>query len=571
MKDIDLTIKVGGEAGQGIQTIGYSLARVMTRSGYHVFSCQDYESRVRGGHNVFQMRVADKRVLSSRRAVDLLIALDADSLPFHGPELSSNGSAIYDSASSGSSSDDNRFVDVPFRELARKRGGDEVMANSVAMGAALAMLGAGPKMLIEVLEESLAKKGDEVIRGNREAVRAGWEFASENSRGRDVKLRDAGKTKALIEGSEAIAVAAIGSGCRLYAAYPMTPSTGILNFMASKAKEFGLVVEQAEDEISAINMIIGASYAGVRAMTGTSGGGFSLMVEGVSLAGMTETPVVIALGQRPGPATGLPTRTEQADLLFALHAGHGEFARIIFAPGTPEQAFRLVSKAFDLAEKYQAPAVILTDQLFSDAQWTLEEVDGNEIFYNDHRLRGEELESIEGYRRHEFTESGVSPLAIPGASRHLVVTDSDEHDEEGHITEDAQIRTKMVEKRLLRKVPLIREEISQPLKYGSDNPEILLVGWGSTCGVMKDAVDFLSNRRNIAMLHFSEVYPLPAAKPGFLDILEGPGISVCVENNAEGKFASLLKAETGYEFDMKVNKYDGRPFTLDDLVEKINV
>ncbi|MEF9475485.1 MAG: 2-oxoacid:acceptor oxidoreductase subunit alpha, partial [Candidatus Mariimomonas ferrooxydans] len=222
---------------------------------------------------------------------------------------------------------------------------------------------------------------------------------------------------------------AVSSGCKFYSAYPMTPSTGIMNYIAAKEKEYGIIVEQAEDEISAINMTLGASFGGVRAMTGTSGGGFALMVEGLSLAAITETPIVIALGQRPGPATGLPTRTEQADLLFTLYAAHGEFPRVILAPGTPEQAFYLTNRAFDIAEKYQIPVVIITDQYLGDSQWTFEGFDSGRIKYTDYRLRGEAFKNLSEYRRHAFTESGVSLLGIPGDSRHLVVTDSDEHDE----------------------------------------------------------------------------------------------------------------------------------------------
>ncbi len=260
--------------------------------------------------------------------------------------------------------------------------------------------------------------------------------------------------------------------CKFYSGYPMTPSTGILDYMASRAEEYNLVVEQAEDEIAAINMAIGASFAGVRAMTGSSGGGFALMVEGLSLAGMTETPIVIAEMQRPGPATGLPTRTEQADLLFVLHAAHGEFPRVIFEPGTPEQAFYLTNKAFELAEKYQIPVFIQSDQYLVDTEWTYEHFDLERLIYKDYRLRQKDLEGVEDYKRFKYTDTGISPLAVPGESgKHLVVADSDEHDEEGHIIEDGETRIKMVQKRLLKKMPLIRKEIEAPLLYGDSSPK----------------------------------------------------------------------------------------------------
>jgi len=318
-------------------------------------------------------------------------------------------------------------------------------------------------------------------------------------------------------------------------------------------------------------MALGASFAGVRAMTGTSGGGFALMVEGLSLSGITETPVVIALGQRPGPATGLPTRTEQGELFFALHAGHGEFPRVLFAPGTPEQAFYLTNKAFDIAQKYQIPAFVIFDQYLADSEWTFEGFDLSKITFNDYRLRGDTFKNLDVYKRHAFTETGVSPFGVPGDSHCLVVTDSDEHDEEGHIIEDAETRIKMVQKRLFKKLPLIRQEIEPPSLYGNPHPEIVIAGWGSTYGVMKEVVDILSRDIDIALLHFTEVYPFPLIdKFDYMKVLQGAKLTICIENNATGQFARLMKAETGFEFKAKINKYDGRPFTLEGLLGEIN-
>jgi 2-oxoglutarate ferredoxin oxidoreductase subunit alpha len=343
-----------------------------------------------------------------------------------------------------------------------------------------------------------------------------------------------------------------------------------MNYLATKEKEYGIVVEQAEDEIAAINMSIGASFAGVRSMTGTSGGGFALMVEGVSLAGMTETPIVIAMGQRPGPATGFPTRTEQWDLQFILSAGHGEFPRLVFAPGSPEQAFSLTNKAFDLAEKYQIPAFILFDTYLSDSQWTYRGFDLSRLRNTDYRIRGEAFQNLAYYKRYGYTESGVSPLAVPGDAGHLVVTDSDEHDENGHIVEDAATRIMMVEKRLLKKLPLIKREVAAPFLYGDHDPRIVIVGWGSTFGVMKEAVDALSRSHRIAMLHFSEVYPLPLTERfDYIRLLRNAKKTICIENNATGQFERLLRAEQGYEFQAHIHKYDGRPFSREELVGEI--
>jgi 2-oxoglutarate ferredoxin oxidoreductase subunit alpha len=344
-----------------------------------------------------------------------------------------------------------------------------------------------------------------------------------------------------------------------------------MNYVAGKEEEYGIIVEQAEDEIAAINMVLGASFAGARSMTGTSGGGFALMTEGLSLAGITETPVVIALAQRPGPATGLPTRTEQGDLHFALYSGHGEFSRVIFAPGTPEQAFYLTNKAFEISEQFQVPVIIMTDQYLADSEWTLDGLDMTKVIHSDHRVRDNELTNMESYKRHADTDSGVSPFAIPGASKHLVVTDSDEHNEEGHIIEDSDTRIKMMNKRLFKKLPLIQEHIAPPEFYGSDEPEILLVGWGSTYGVIKEVIDEILKDRKIAMLHFIEIYPLPGTDDfNYMNIMERAERTICIENNATGQFAKFIRSETGFEFKTKILKFDGRPFTVESLMKEIN-
>ena len=261
---------------------------------------------------------------------------------------------------------------------------------------------------------------------------------------------------------------------------------------------------------------------------------------------------MIALGQRPAPATGLPTRTEQGDLLFPIFTSHGEFPRVVFAPGNPEQAFFLTNKAFELAEKYQIQSFIIFDQYLGDAEWTYEGFDLGKTTFHDYRVRGDALKALHDYKRHAYTESGVSPLGVPGDSTHLVVTDSDEHSEEGHIIEDAETRVKMVHKRLFQKMPLITKEISPPLLYGDPHPEVVIVGWGSTYGVMKEAIDILSKEKKIAMLHFSEIYPFPGTEQlDYLALLKNAQTTICIENNATGQFAKLMRAETGYEFTCK--------------------
>lgn len=477
---------------------------------------------------------------------------------------------LYDSSFIKQKFDRSNFIDIPLFDLALSHGGSKIMANTVAVGAVIGMLGMSPEIMYELIRKTFKKKGDEIITSNIKAAEAGYNFAKQKCLTCSFMISGFESPKMLITGNEAIGVGAIASGLKFYSAYPMTPSTGIFNFIAEHAHDFRIVVEQAEDEISAINMAIGASFAGVRAMTGTSGGGFALMVESISLAGMTETPVVIALAQRPGPATGLLTRTEQADLLFALHAGHGEFPKVIFAPGSPEQAFFLTNKAFDLAEKYQITVIILTDQYLADSQWSYEGFDLTKLKYKDYRVRGEKIKNLKEYKRHAFTETGISPLIVPCNFIHLVVTDSDEHDEEGHIIEDSDIRIKMVEKRLFKKMPLIENEISPPLLYGNKEPEIVLICWGSMYGIVKEVVDALSEQNKIAMLHFSELYPLPK-KQNWLDILKNSKMTINIEQNATSQFARLLRMETGLNIEKHINRFDGRPFTVEELKEKVYV
>ena len=568
---MDLSIKIGGEAGQGIQTVGDLLTKVFSRSGFHVFTHQDYESRVRGGHNFYQIRLSDKPISASRAKIDIIIAFDEATIMLHESELTDGGTLVYDPVITKKSLEAPHFLKVPFAELATKSGGSVVMANTVATGVIMGMLGHPIGHLLDTLPETLKSKDEKNISINREAVKSGYEYAGVHCTRCAFALSPPSGPLMVIDGSEAIGLGAAASGCKFYSAYPMTPSTGIMVSLAKKARDFGIIVEQAEDEIAAINMALGASFAGVRAMTGSSGGGFALMVEGLSLAAMTETPIVIALAQRPGPATGFPTRTEQGELLFALHAGHGEFPRIIFAPGNPEQAFYLTNKAFDLSQKFQVPVFILTDQYLADTQWTYQKFDTEGLIYVDYRLREEKLQDQEEYKRHAFTDNGVSPFAVPGVSKHLVITDSDEHNEEGHLIEDGPTRIRMVDKRYFLKKSAITASINPPLLYGSKAPETIIVGWGSLYGIMKEAVDMLSGKRSIAMLHFGEIYPFPdREKFDYIDVLRKAKKTIIIEQNATSQFARLMKTETRYAFTDHINRYDGRPFMIEELTGEID-
>jgi 2-oxoglutarate ferredoxin oxidoreductase subunit alpha len=564
---VDFSLKIGGQAGQGMQTIGYILGKIFSRGGYYIFSNQDYQSRIRGGHNFFQLRLSADPVWAPTDQIDLLIALDESSISEHRPELKDGGGIIYDGSKSPSVEEQNGWFNIPLEKLAVEAG-DKVFVNSVASGVALGLLDYDFSPLKDLLQESFSRKKPKALEGNVKAAQAGYRYAKTLSSRFAPKLKPRpAPPKLMINGNEAIALGALAAGCNFFAAYPMSPATSIMVYLAEKQSAFNIMVEQAEDEISALNMALGAAYAGARAMTATSGGGFALMTEALSLAGITETPVVIALAQRPGPATGLPTRTEQGDLLFALHAGHGEFPRAVLAPGSVEEAFYLTHKAFNLADKYQIPVLILTDQYLADSYRNIEPYDPSALTIDRHLIPVGDLAGTTEYQRHKITPSGISPRLIPGKTEHLVVTDSDEHTEDGHLTEDLGMRIKMVDKRN-RKHQGLATEIEPPVLTGAAEAELLLVGWGSTCGVIKEAVQKLNAEgRNTSQLHLPQLWPFPSAKVA--EIFKQAGKKVIVENNSTGQLCRLLRTETGLTVDGQVLKYDGRPFTASYILEAL--
>ncbi|NWG09243.1 MAG: 2-oxoacid:acceptor oxidoreductase family protein, partial [Nitrososphaerales archaeon] len=377
---IDFTFKIGGEAGQGLQSIGYVLSKAFAKGGLYIFVNQDYESRIRGGHTFVQVRARDEPVYTLSEDVNMLIALNNETIDLHKDELVKGGAIIFDGEKNPVKTAD-QYYSIPLEKLALEKGGSRIMINTVATGAAMGMLNYNFELLVEVLAEEFGRKGKDVVESNVNATKAGYDYARDNCRGRyGFTIRPIGSSKRMfLNGDEAIATGAIVAGCKFMAGYPMTPTSPILEFFASKAKEYNLVFIQSEDELAAMNMVVGAGYVGVRAMTATSGDGFALMIEGLGQAGMTETPIVAVEGQRPGPAVGLPTRTAQSDLLYIIRAGNDEFPRAVFTPGTIEDAFWLTTKAFNIAEKYQIPVIILIDQHLADSYRTVDRFDLSKV------------------------------------------------------------------------------------------------------------------------------------------------------------------------------------------------
>jgi 2-oxoglutarate ferredoxin oxidoreductase subunit alpha len=567
----DITIRIGGQAGQGMQSIGYIIGKTFTRYGYHVFMNQDVESRIRGGHSFVQARIKDGPVHAIGDNVDLLVALDKGVIDQDLPDLAEDGVMIFDGAKTGFQSDNPNHFSIPLEQLATEAGKGKIMVNTVATGATFALMGFDLQPLLDRLEEEFGRKGKEVVENNRNSASAGYQYVQKNFKGLHpykIPAAPSSRRKMLINGSEAMALGAICSGLKFYSGYPMSPSTPIMEFVGSLAEEHNIILEPAEDEIAAINMVIGASFAGVRAMTATSGGGFCLMVEALGLAGMTETPVVVVVAQRPGPSTGLPTRTDQADLRFVIHAAHGEFPRAVFAPGNAEQAFYLMGKAFNMADRYQTPVIVLGDQHLNDTYFTVDELDLGQIQIDRGRVVFDDrIRSAKDYKRYAWNQSGISPRILPGQSEAVLYADSDEHTEAGHITERADVRKQMMEKRM-RKLEGMRGEMEMPVIYPSENSDIVLLGWGSTYGAMKEAVDIMNDDGlKSRMVHFSEIYPFPSKD--FSSEISKDARVFAVESNYTGQFADLFQFETGIAVHHKILKYDGRPLSPKEIISGV--
>jgi 2-oxoglutarate ferredoxin oxidoreductase subunit alpha len=555
----DISIILCGAAGQGIQTIEHILTRVLKLSGYNVFATKEYMSRIRGGSNSTEIRVSSRKIAAYVDRIDILVPLDKKAIAHLERRISPKTAILGEKEKLQTDRD---IIDIPLSRIASEIGG-QIYTNMVGIGVIAGLFECDQQILEGYLTSYFAKKGEEVIEKNKQAVKRGLEIGADllNSGKIDIYIKKNTKVRdeILINGAESVALGAIAGGCNFISAYPMSPSTGVLTFLSQHSREFGIIAEQAEDEISAINMAIGAWYGGARALASTSGGGFALMEEGVSLSGMLESPVVIHIAQRPGPATGLPTRTEQGDLELAFYSGHGEFPRIILTPGTIEDAFYLTQKAFNLAAKYQVPVFVLTDQYMIDSYYNIPALETSGLKVEKHIV-----ETAEGYKRYRITADGISPRGVPGFGLGLVAVDSDEHDEEGHITEDLDLRVRMVDKRL-KKLESLRREAIPPELVGEKDYNTLIVCWGTTYHIVKEAVETLG-KEDISVLYFKQVYPISDEALTYLNLAKEMAI---IENNATSQFGRLLKLQTGIDMDRRILKYNGLPFSVDEVVERL--
>ena len=571
--------KIGGEAGMGIMTTGLLFSRICTRGGLQVFAYPEYPSLIRGGHNTFQVHVSAERAWSQIRSIHLLVALNKETVDLHVDALADGAAIIYDPADFENEQPDTGntknvvLVPVPMSAMIKEYGGHKVERNTISVGASFALLDHPWELVEEVIRDWFSGKKPELVESNVSFAKMGYEAIAEKNAdfAHRLEVIEDAPEYMVISGNDSASIGAIKAGMKFYAAYPMTPSSSFLGYFARKENDYNLVVKHTEDEIAAMNMAVGAGYAGVRAMTATSGGGFALMTEALGLAGIAEVPVVAVVGQRPGPSTGLPTWSSQGDLRFVLHASQGEFPRIVLTPGDVEECFRMTHEAFNLAEKYQLPVIIVVDK-YNQASESVEQFSTEGLAINRGKLLSQEeldaiVEKSGEFLRYEYTENGISKRALPGMKGGRHVGTSYEHEENGYTTEDEEETVKQFDKRFKKLETYLAEDAQGPTLYGPAEAAVTLVGWGST---KLPAMQMLQTAEkegvSVNYLHFTHIDPLP--KEAALTALEGAKKTICVEANKLGQLEGWLREHTGFTMDSHFRKYGGRPFYPEELLEQ---
>ncbi|MSU45751.1 MAG: 2-oxoacid:acceptor oxidoreductase subunit alpha [Lacunisphaera sp.] len=582
MRTVDFAIGIGGENGQGIASTGDILARIFARRGLNLNAYNAYQSIIRGGHTFLTIRASDGPVRSMGDKIDVLIPLNQDAMDRHLKLLTAGACAIYDTekVKPGTPAAGVQLCPIPMKELTK---GNKLAANTAALGATLQLLGIESEPLEAVVTRQFKKKGESVVAENIAIARAGYDYAANNFKAFPFKVPKPGKGLGVITGNQATAMGGAAAGVKFYAAYPMSPATGVLMWMAQHARQLGIMVRQVEDEIGVMNMIIGAAHTGCRAMCATSGGGFALMSEAIGMAGMIETPIVCVDVQRAGPATGVPTKTEQGDLWQILGAGQGDFPRIIVAPACQIDLFKTIPELFNLCDKYQCPGLVLADLLISEGTSS---INPDDLAFNVKIERGElilpnsngaSVKPGSGYNdnaywRYKNTTSGISPRAVPGVPGHIYTAATDEHDEDGTLISDEftnpHKRRMMVEKRA-RKMEAVVHDIAPPKLIGPESAQVTLVGWGSTEGVIREAVEKLAGEEGIVanQLPIKWIVPFHAAE--ITRILSRSKHVIMVENNYSGQFARYLRSEAGIAAHGHIRKYDGEPFMPHHIVNAV--
>ena len=575
---INFTWLIGGEAGFGIMTTGVVFSKIATRSGYHIFDYVEYPSLIRGGHNAYEVNVSENEIDYLKPQIDVLVCLNKETYDRHKSRLTAQSLVVFDQEEFEVKENIKKIV-VPFKKILSELKGQSIMKNTIALGVSVGLLGGDINELIKIISEQFAKKGEEVINFNKQFAQAGFDTVKKNYSDSILNylVKKQGEEKLVLTGNDAFSLGSIIADLKVYVAYPMTPSSTVLTDLASWQEKTGIIVRHAEDEISVINTAIGSSFAGVRSAVGTSGGGFALMVESVSFAGITETPLVIFVAQRPGPATGMPTWTEQGDLLFAVFSGHGEFPKIVLAPGDNEEMIELTAKAYNLADIYQLPVIVMSDMYLSESHKSVEKSFVNK-FISEYKInRGKtinqnQISNIKDqkYLRYKVSEDGISERLIPGTPGYFYQANSYEHIEDGHTTEEAQPRIDQVDKRGRKWKTYLNRDFSMPKVYGDlEKSEIVFVSWGSVKGAILQTQRLLKTKgMDSAFIHFNHIYPLDKDK--VTGLLNQNKKYILVENNSWGQFGKLLTMETGIKIKEKFLKYDGRPITAEEVIKHVN-
>jgi 2-oxoglutarate/2-oxoacid ferredoxin oxidoreductase subunit alpha len=577
----EVTVGIAGAAGDGLDKSGDTLAKICGRLGTYVYAYNSYQSIIRGGHIWLKLRIGEEKVLNQGDKLSVLVALNQDSLERHSSEVDDGGIIVFNGdrlkCDPSLVRQGVQILPLPLAEITAevvKTHGAlaPVMQNTVALGAVLYVAQLGLEEATGVVKDTFGHKGDKVVALNTSLLQCGYDYAKEKCKAVTKAWKFSKTRRPFTTGNEIIALAAYAAGCKFYSAYPMTPASTILHWMSANSRKTGIVVKQGEDELAVMNMSIGAGIAGVRSMCATAGGGFALMTEALGMAGIMEVPVVCVEVQRGGPSTGLPTKTEQADLFQVYGASQGEYPRLIVAPRDIADAYRTTVDAFNYADRFQLPVTIMSDLLLSEHH---EHVDKEELNPDVKIDRGEMVhewsEKNGKYRRYKFTESGISPRTLPGTANTIFTSATDEHDEESILISDMftspPIRRKIMEKRM-RKMELLLKELPAPKLEGNKDADITIVCWGSTAGAVKEAVDLL-NEAGVKTNFLVIKYIVPFHAKEVSELLGKAKKKISVELNFTSQMARYLRSETGIAMDAHINKYDGEPFSPNDIVDRV--
>ncbi len=576
-----VSLKIVGAQGQGVNSVGEICAKGLKRAGYCVFGYREYMSLIKGGHSSYQLDVSHEKIESSETMVHVLVTFNHHGLEKNVSEVKDGGIVVHQTPQWKFPAKEDaelkkRKITVlylPTEEILKKLKAKPILGNVLVTSVVWSLLGRSADGLKELVREQFGHKGEELVQMNFRAIEEGFAFTAVSAKGLAVKLPDPDpqwKNHMLLTGSVAMGLGLVHGGCRFFAGYPMTPSSPLLGFIAENQNRTGMVVKQAEDEITAAQMMSGAMYMGTRAATATSGGGFDLMTETLSLDGIIENPSVFVLAQRPGPATGLPTWTAQGDLLLAIGSAHGEFARCVMSVSDAQDCFDLMPEAFNIAEEFQTPVIVMTDKHTAEALFTQGQYDqkkakirrGNLV--TDPKLL-KKLKSTDRYGA--SAKDGISPRWLPGAEAETYCAQGDEHNGAGTVDETAANANAQMEKRM-KKMDAMKKVLPEPELFGSKNPETLIIGWGSNKGVIMDVIQRMSSDMQVGYLHYTYLWPMKTEK--LEKLMKKAKRTVLVECNHHGQLGMVIKMTSGIDIKEKILKYDGRPFFYDELLSQLS-